>query len=504
MPGGVIRGNTLVKRSIAFAPLTTTRVRVLVEGTLDGWSRLTEVEAFESGGGTPGNTVPTISLTSPAEGASAAAPATFTLAATATDAEGPVASVAFYQNGAFIAQDASSPFSVPWTNVAAGSYTLTAIATDAGGLTATSAAVHVSATTPGGGGARLNVAAASQGGTVTSSSTASSTYPAGAVINGDRRGASYYGGDVWHDATGATFPDWVEIAFAGSKTIDEIAVYGVQDAWDAPSEPSPTLTWRYWGVADFTVQTWTGSAWQTVSGGVIRGNRLVKRAVTFPPITTARIRVLVEGSVDGWSRLTEVEAFQGGGGTPGNSAPAVSLTSPTEGASAVAPASFTVAATASDAEGPVASVAFFANDVSIGQDTASPFSLPWANVAAGSLHRDRHRHRRRRPVHHLRTGARHRDRAGWRRRPPQRGGRGPRWRRPGVVDRFSDAIRRAQSSTAIAAAPATTAATCGTTPPAPASPIGSRSPLPAARSSTRWPSTASRMRGTRRANHRRR
>ena len=199
---------------------------------------------------------------------------------------------------------------MPWANVAAGAYTLTAIATDSGGLTTTSAPVHVTVTTPGGGGIRPNVAAASEGGAATASSTASATYPVGAVINGDRRGASYYGGDVWHDATGATFPDSVEIAFAGSKIIDEIAVYGVQDAWDTPSEPSPTLTWRYWGVTDFTVQAWTGSAWQTVPGGVIRGNTLVKRAITFPPLTTTRIRVLIEGTVDGWSRLTEVEAFQ--------------------------------------------------------------------------------------------------------------------------------------------------------------------------------------------------
>ena len=126
---------------------------------------------------------------------------------------------------------------------------------------------------------------------------------------------------MWHDATGATFPDWVEIAFAGSKTIDEVVVYGVQDAWNTPSEPTPTMTWLYWGISDFTVQAWTGAEWQTVPGGVIRSNNLVRRALTFAPITTSRIRVLSERTIDGWSRLTEVEAFESEGGISGNTAP---------------------------------------------------------------------------------------------------------------------------------------------------------------------------------------
>src|SRR5262245_48599872 len=84
---------------------------------------------------------------------------------------------------------------------------------------------------------RINVAAAAAGAVASASSSYNNTtYAAQAVINGDRRGASYYGGDVWHDATSGSYPDWVEIRFAESKLIDEIAVFGVQDAWSAPIE----------------------------------------------------------------------------------------------------------------------------------------------------------------------------------------------------------------------------------------------------------------------------
>jgi RHS repeat-associated protein len=46
-----------------------------------------------------------------------------------------------------------------------------------------------------------------------------------------------------------------------------------------------------------------------LTGGDIAGNNKVWRRITFPPITTTKIRVLTNGSVDGYSRLTEVEAW---------------------------------------------------------------------------------------------------------------------------------------------------------------------------------------------------
>ena len=144
-----------------FAAIATTAIRVIAERAADGWSRLTEVEAYQDEDGGPVNTAPNVNITNPAEGASALAPANFTVEAAASDAEGPVASVAFYANGILIAQDNTSPFSVPWNDVVAGSYTLTAVATDGGGLTRTSAEVHVTVTNPTAG--RVNVAAAAQG-----------------------------------------------------------------------------------------------------------------------------------------------------------------------------------------------------------------------------------------------------------------------------------------------------------------------------------------------------
>ena len=82
-----------------------------------------------------------MSLTSPTEGAVYTAPATVPLAATATASMG-ISRVEFYQGTVLIGTSTTSPYTATWSNVAAGSYTVTAKAYTLG-QSATSAAVHI-------------------------------------------------------------------------------------------------------------------------------------------------------------------------------------------------------------------------------------------------------------------------------------------------------------------------------------------------------------------------
>jgi lamin tail-like protein/CotH protein/Big-like domain-containing protein len=92
------------------------------------------------------NTAPSVNITAPANNAAFTAPANITITANATDPEGPVAQVEFFQNGASVGVDTTSPFSVAWNGVVAGSYALRAVATDPGGLSTTSAVVNITVT----------------------------------------------------------------------------------------------------------------------------------------------------------------------------------------------------------------------------------------------------------------------------------------------------------------------------------------------------------------------
>jgi len=89
------------------------------------------------------NRPPTVALTSPANGSTFSAPATVSMTATASDPENQLARVEFLSGTTVLATDTAAPFTWSWSNVAAGTYTLTAKAYDSAGAVATSSAVAV-------------------------------------------------------------------------------------------------------------------------------------------------------------------------------------------------------------------------------------------------------------------------------------------------------------------------------------------------------------------------
>gem|GEM_PF-855831 len=96
------------------------------------------------------NNLPTITLTSPANGTSYTTPATFSLTASVTANGHTITKVHFYNGATLLGEDASSPYSYTWSGVSAGSYSLTArVAYDAGStLNSTAANVIVTSQSP--------------------------------------------------------------------------------------------------------------------------------------------------------------------------------------------------------------------------------------------------------------------------------------------------------------------------------------------------------------------
>ncbi len=91
---------------------------------------------------------PSVALTSPANNTSFVAGSSITLTATATDSDGQISKVEFFSNGVKLGETSTSPFTFLWSNVAAGSYSLQAKATDNSGATATSDLVAIMVTGP--------------------------------------------------------------------------------------------------------------------------------------------------------------------------------------------------------------------------------------------------------------------------------------------------------------------------------------------------------------------
>lgn len=93
------------------------------------------------------NLAPTVSITSPTNNSVFAAPANVTIQATASDSDGTIASVQILVGANVLTNQTAAPFAATTNNLAAGSYTLSAVATDNGGLKATNA-VTISVVTP--------------------------------------------------------------------------------------------------------------------------------------------------------------------------------------------------------------------------------------------------------------------------------------------------------------------------------------------------------------------
>ena len=81
-------------------------------------------------GGGSGNKMPTVTLTAPTNNASFQAPASFILEAAATDADGKIRRVEFYQGSVKAGEDTSAPYSLEIKELAKGTYSFTAFAVD--------------------------------------------------------------------------------------------------------------------------------------------------------------------------------------------------------------------------------------------------------------------------------------------------------------------------------------------------------------------------------------
>ena len=105
-------------------------------------------ETTPDGGAPPPatNVLPTVSITSPAGGATFTAPATISISASASDSDGTISRVDFYSGSTQLGSDASEPHTFTWQDVGVGSYTLTARAIDSASASATSAPVNITVT----------------------------------------------------------------------------------------------------------------------------------------------------------------------------------------------------------------------------------------------------------------------------------------------------------------------------------------------------------------------
>ena len=363
--------------------------------------------------GEPANALPTVVLTAPGHGARFDAPAEIALGADASDADGTIVRVDFYAGAALVGTSSSAPYTVAWRDVPAGSYSLTARAFDERGGTATSATVpiQVGPDAPPGPPADVVLYAADAAVIVGAwTIVADATAAGGARLQNPDSGRA-------KKTTAAALPtDYFEMTFEavagrsyrlwlrGRAVRDSYANDSVFVQFDGSLNPS--------GAADYRIGT-TGAAtviledcnacglqgWGWQDNGY--GLRALGPLVAFERDGLQRVRIQVREDGLGLDQIvlssadyvTAAPGLVRGDSTilpptsapaPANTPPTVALTAPADGTRFTAPAVIELAAAASDPDGTIARVDFYAGSTLIGSSVSEPHRISWSGVQAGT------------------------------------------------------------------------------------------------------------------------
>ena len=330
-------------------------------------------------GGTP-NTPPAVSLSSPANGANFTAPANLTLAAAATDSDGSVTQVEFFNGPASLGVDTTAPYSFAWNNVPAGGYTLTARATDNSGATGNSSAVNITVG-PQGQSPYLGAPVPLPGQVFAANFDLGGEGSAYRDLDSTNNGGAYRpteGVDLFTGVAHAfTYGvgwvqagEWLEysvnVTAAGAYTLEaEVASNGaggtIHVEFNGVDKTGPLTVPNTGGWNTFVIVTRTGV---NLTAG----------------LQIMRIAMDTNGATGFVGNLFSIRVVSPGGNIP----PAVTIASPSNGAVFTAPAAISITAQASDSDGSVVEVDFYSGTAFLGSATESPFSFTWNNVPAGS------------------------------------------------------------------------------------------------------------------------
>jgi plastocyanin len=346
---------------------------------------------------TNANIPPTVSITNPATGALFVAPASVTIQASATNGSGTVTNVQFRIGSTVLTNDNAAPFAGTTNNLAAGSYTLTAIASDNNGLKATNSVnitvdtpPTVTITNP------LDNATLSAPANVTIQASASDPDAGGSVTNVQ----FLVGSTVLTNETTAPFSAATNNLAAGSYTLTAIAsdnlgvkttnsVNVVVDTPPTVSITNPVSGTVFIAPGNLTIQA---SASDLDAGGSVTNVQFLVGSTVLTNQTTAPFSGTTNNLAAGSYTLSAVASDNLGVKTTNSvnivvdTPPAVTITNPLDNATLSAPANVTIQASASDpdAGGSVTNVQFLVGSAVLTNQTTAPFSAATNNLAAGS------------------------------------------------------------------------------------------------------------------------
>src|SRR6266542_2426362 len=322
------------------------------------------------------NTFPTVSISSPTNNSSFPAPTNLTISATASDPDGAITNVEFFAGALLIDRDATSPYSIIWSNAPVGTYALTARATDNFGATSTSTVVNITMTTN-----LITIADAH----VTSASP-TNNFGTNTLLEVQTNGVAGPTRDTYlkFDLSSVTNLSSAKLrifgSLSGSGTVGT-TVYSVTDtSWGETNitwnnKPARSNALNSVNISGTTATWYVIDVSSFVQSEKAAGRDLITLALHCLTNSTPYIKINSRQAASNKPELLIAET---------NSAPSVSITNPANNAIFVAPVDVQISATASDNDGAISQVEFFQGSNSLGVRTSPPYSLTWGNVGSGT------------------------------------------------------------------------------------------------------------------------
>jgi hypothetical protein len=250
---------------------------------------------------------PVVSITSPINNSTFSVPGTVFVTATASNLFFIVSKVDFYNGSVYLGTSTSSPFTYNWTNVPLGTYTITAVATNNWGISTTSTGIKIKV-------------AANQPPTISlSTPTNNSTFIAPAIVT---------------ITAIATDPD---------GTVAKVQFFNGTSLLGTNLASPYSFNWSNPAIGNYTIS-----------------------AVAFDNLGAATTATAIVFNV------------------VANQPPTISLTSPANNSTFIAPAAVTIAAIAADLDGTIDKVQFFNGTSLLGTSLTNPYSFNWSNPVIGN------------------------------------------------------------------------------------------------------------------------
>jgi gliding motility-associated-like protein len=364
-----------------------------------------DIGAFEYGSGvvTPPNAPPTVSISSPANNSTFVAGNAITINANAADTDGAVTRVEFFSGTTKLGEDLSTPYSFVWNNVAAGTYALTARATDNKGATTTSAPINVtvnsantpptiSLTSPN------NSALFPTGATVTITANAADT--GGTVSKVEFfNGSTKLGEDLtspysfaWNNVPAGNYTITAKATDDKNATTTSSSISIVVSTSNNPptvSITAPTNNATFNSGATVTITATASDANGSVTKVEFFNGTAKLGEDTTNPYSFAWANApsgthsLTAKATDNQSAVTTSAAVTVKVNAP-SVPPVVTLTGPAANASFAAGTTITLTATATPTNGTITKVEFYNGTTKLGEDLTAPFSFAWTNAPIGT------------------------------------------------------------------------------------------------------------------------